>query len=1024
MQKSLNLQGSHRPLTALKRILKILGYILSAFLLLILGFLLYFFLNKDEITKNLLLSINSHTQGELQVGEVQINPFVHFPKASLTLKEASLYGQDSIEDQIISLSRLHVSLDLLELLRSRIEVVEISMEDGSLHLIQHADSSLNLINALHIAEADEGLSQEVSQDSAGAEIEDLSLSVKEIKIKNLEVNLYIEGGELRQAIIIDRAKANLDYHTDKLRCQLESGLRIRSLEISESLKLHDEELDTELSFQFLPETEELRIEQCKLLFRNAHFQVDGLIQWQDETSLDLTFDVADDKLQFTRLFLTSEGIDHLNSGGLYFQGSARGSMEGQIPEIEARFGARELKVRWPDFPEDEFILSMEGAFSSGNTQDLADARLEVDTFSALLPDGYVRGAARLDNFNAPEYYYHIDASLELNGLEDIIDLGPVSDLKGRLRFRDEYRGLFSEDGTHTDLCDLPFHLEMDSISFRFGDLLQVDHLGGSLSGTSDSLKLSDLHLVAEQSDVLLNGAFYDFPHFLYDRDKAVSAELSLQSNHLDFSQLFAKLPDLSEKFPYKGKELSLSMSCETSYNRLFEFTKFPELQVENLQFSGSIDSLFPNLSLDQGRIELLETQHSAILEIQALNLKMDESHAAVSGALKLNEAGPDSILLQLHSEGIRASSFLGYWMDSIPDFLEAEFTGQLSGHLAWPADSFLLFSSAGLQLENFQYSGQDSASVDKLELQSRDIALNTQPEIHLLASLSASSELIIDNLQSPDFQSGSMNLQVEIAEGVYTLLIPQYFYGGQNVQGRIDVSPFEESPYFDLYYKVEDLKLEELLESFNQEKLIEGKVNLELDLDAQGSSVTEITSSTSGSISLEGDSLVLEGLDLNEVINNFRRSQSFNLLDITAIALAGPAGILYSKGSDYAILLSTTSGQETSISQISSIWDVKDGRINIEDVAIATQENRLALKGWMDMKTDSLDIVVGIIDAKGCALIDQRIFGTSSEPELGQVKILQALLSPLTSLLDDVTARDCEVFYEGRVKHPEASEKN
>jgi hypothetical protein len=88
-------------------------------------------------------------------------------------------------------------------------------------------------------------------------------------------------------------------------------------------------------------------------------------------------------------------------------------------------------------------------------------------------------------------------------------------------------------------------------------------------------------------------------------------------------------------------------------------------------------------------------------------------------------------------------------------------------------------------------------------------------------------------------------------------------------------------------------------------------------------------------------------LSINDI--NFRRSQQFNLLDLGAVALAGPAGILFSKGSDYAMILASRSGGKTTISQ---------------------------------------------------------------------VKILKTLLAPVTKSLNNITATECETYYEGRVEHP------
>ena len=84
--------------------------------------------------------------------------------------------------------------------------------------------------------------------------------------------------------------------------------------------------------------------------------------------------------------------------------------------------------------------------------------------------------------------------------------------------------------------------------------------------------------------------------------------------------------------------------------------------------------------------------------------------------------------------------------------------------------------------------------------------------------------------------------------------------------------------------------------------------------------------------------------------------------------------------------------------------------IEIEDVAFATLENRIAATGWLNMKSDSLDVMIGVIEESGCTIIDQRIYGKSESPEYGKVKVIKTLLSPVTKFLNRIVAKDCEVF--------------
>ena len=136
------------------------------------------------------------------------------------------------------------------------------------------------------------------------------------------------------------------------------------------------------------------------------------------------------------------------------------------------------------------------------------------------------------------------------------------------------------------------------------------------------------------------------------------------------------------------------------------------------------------------------------------------------------------------------------------------------------------------------------------------------------------------------------------------------------------------------------------------------------------------------------------------------------------MVLVGPAGILYTKGSDYLVLLGSDKGDSTAIRRISSQWRLDKGRIATNDVAFATLKNRVAIKGWLDMAKDSLDVTIAVIDKNGCSLLDQRIYGDSNKPEYSEVVFFNTLLAPVTHVVQDLLGTECEVFYHGNVTHP------
>jgi AsmA protein len=227
-------------------------------------------------------------------------------------------------------------------------------------------------------------------------------------------------------------------------------------------------------------------------------------------------------------------------------------------------------------------------------------------------------------------------------------------------------------------------------------------------------------------------------------------------------------------------------------------------------------------------------------------------------------------------------------------------------------------------------------------------------------------------------------------------------------------------PYYKLVLKTEGFEVDELLSALQTDTIITGTMDLYLDISLEGSGKDELRSSLKGELNLYGEDLLLFGIDLDEVIKKFKRSQNFNLVDLGAVMFAGPAGLALTKGGNYASMLVTNYGDTSQVTEIISDWEFENGTILLNDVAFATEESRVAAKGWLDFQKDSLDISFAVIDKKGCSVIGQDLYGSIKAPEKSRIKLISTLLAPVTNLLEVTLGIDCDPFYEGRIKHPES----
>ena len=292
----------------------------------------------------------------------------------------------------------------------------------------------------------------------------------------------------------------------------------------------------------------------------------------------------------------------------------------------------------------------------------------------------------------------------------------------------------------------------------------------------------------------------------------------------------------------------------------------------------------------------------------------------------------------------------------------------------------------------------------------------------LLKYLSFTAEFACKEFRKGSLAVSNLKLRIEGKDGILDLNpVTMRLFGGQGSGSlRVDVSG--SVPHYQLRYLLSGLRIEEFLMALSPKKVAEGSMDFSATLSMRGKTANEMTRTANGEISLRGGNLTLDGVDLDRIFSRYESSQSFNLVDVGAFFIAGPFAPLITKGYNFASLF-RGSGGSTTIRALVSDWKVEHGIARAKDVALATKENRIALKGSLDFVNERFDdVTMAMVDGQGCARVRQRIRGSFRKPEVEKVSFLQTVAGPVLTLFKQakkVFGRRCEVFYDGSVAPPE-----
>jgi len=292
----------------------------------------------------------------------------------------------------------------------------------------------------------------------------------------------------------------------------------------------------------------------------------------------------------------------------------------------------------------------------------------------------------------------------------------------------------------------------------------------------------------------------------------------------------------------------------------------------------------------------------------------------------------------------------------------------------------------------------------------------------LMMNLSFAAELACGEIRTKDIAASDLKFSIAGKDGVFDLkAVTMRVFGGQG-SGSIQADFSSGVPLYHVGYSLSQFRIEEFFKTLSPHKVAEGPMDFFANLSMQGKTVNEMKLTAKGGLSVRGENLTLNGHDLDREFSRFESSQNFNLVDLGAFFFAGPAGLVVTKGYNFASIFQG-SGGNSEIRALISDWKIERGVAHAQDVAMATNQNRIALHGGLDFVNERFDdVTMALIDAKGCAKVRQKISGPFQKPVVEKPSILVSFAGPVLKLLkkgrDIFPGGECEVIYAGLVAPP------
>ncbi|MEA1898795.1 MAG: hypothetical protein U9N53_14135, partial [Bacteroidota bacterium] len=151
-QKIAKIEKNSRA-SILKRIARILGFVVLGIIMFSLILTSYLTIRKDHFGSKILLAVNNKIQGELVFENLHFSPINQFPYISVNLKEVAFFEypqseNDSSELPVGRFEQVKCALNIKEIIRGNAIVSKILIKNGNIFINKYSDSTFNFTNAI------------------------------------------------------------------------------------------------------------------------------------------------------------------------------------------------------------------------------------------------------------------------------------------------------------------------------------------------------------------------------------------------------------------------------------------------------------------------------------------------------------------------------------------------------------------------------------------------------------------------------------------------------------------------------------------------------------------------------------------------------------------------------------------------------------------------------------------------------------------------------------------------------------
>lgn len=565
-----------------KRYLRLSLWIVGVFLLLVLAFFAVIGLNQDAIIQAQIKTLNESYQGKISVAELHLAPFRKFPYMSIKVDDVRLYESKSPDSPLIlSVKDIYVGFSIWDLIRGKLDIKSLVIEDGFFDILIHEDGELNILKAF--------ASKEKSTSS-----EALQIHLKALELRNIDIHQRKETSDIDVETFIYWANGGFKSADNITAAHIDTEFELNIIDAGDTSYFKHKHFEFHTDLSYNEASGILAFKPSGLKMEHGDFNLEGSIDTKNEMNLNLELKGTKPSFDMFIAFAPEDLIPVLerydNQGNIYFNARVSGpTTDGRQPFIDVQFGASEAFLENTKVKKRIDEMGFSGHFTNGENRNLQSMEFSLKDIRAKLEKGNVLGSVIVKNFETPDIDMQLQADFNIDFIDDFLNLESIEDAKGEVSLKLRFHDIVDLDFPERALNELNqayfAELSIKELSFKSTELeAPLDKLNAHLIMRGKKATLDQFELQMGKSDISLLGHLSDLPAIVHHDKTPVQAHLEVKSKVLDVAELTNYSEKDSTGFNERIENLSLSFSFNALGNAFTEYKYLPkgEFFIEDL----------------------------------------------------------------------------------------------------------------------------------------------------------------------------------------------------------------------------------------------------------------------------------------------------------------------------------------------------------------------------------------------------------------------------------------------------------